>query len=44
MFTVLKKLAWFFKMNWKRYTLAIGLLIIVGIIDVIAAEIDWLRD
>ncbi|GFZ85339.1 multidrug ABC transporter permease/ATP-binding protein [Paenibacillus marchantiophytorum] len=39
MFTVLKKLAWFFRMNWKRYTLAIGLLIIVGIIDVIPPKL-----
>ncbi|MDD9270634.1 ABC transporter ATP-binding protein [Paenibacillus sp. GCM10023248] len=39
MFTVLKKLAWFFRMNWKRYTIAIGLLIIVGIIDVIPPKL-----
>lgn len=39
MFTVLKKLAWFFKMNWKRYSLAIGLLIIVGIIDVMPPKL-----
>ncbi|CAH1218969.1 putative multidrug resistance ABC transporter ATP-binding/permease protein YheI [Paenibacillus allorhizoplanae] len=39
MFTVLKKLAWFFKMNWKRYSLAIGLLIIVGIIDVLPPKL-----
>ena len=39
MFTVLKKLAWFFRMNWKRYSLAIGLLIIVGIIDVIPPKL-----
>ncbi|NOV02544.1 ABC transporter ATP-binding protein [Paenibacillus planticolens] len=39
MFTVLKKLAWFFRMNWKRYTLAIVLLIIVGIIDVIPPKL-----
>ncbi|MGG1519482.1 ABC transporter transmembrane domain-containing protein [Paenibacillus oryzisoli] len=39
MFTVLKKLAWFFRMNWKRYTLAIGLLIIVGVIDVIPPKL-----
>jgi ATP-binding cassette subfamily B protein len=35
MFSVLKKLSWFFKMNWKRYTLAISLLIFTGFIDVI---------
>ncbi|SDO01391.1 ATP-binding cassette, subfamily B [Paenibacillus sp. yr247] len=39
MFTVLKKLAWFFRMNWKRYTIAIGLLIIVGFIDVIPPKL-----
>ncbi|MHA7967056.1 ABC transporter ATP-binding protein [Paenibacillus sp. CAU 1782] len=35
MFSVLKKLSWFFKMNWKRYTLAITLLVLTGFIDVI---------
>lgn len=35
MFIVLKKLSWFFKSNWKRYTLAITLLILTGFIDVI---------
>ncbi|RCW44958.1 ABC transporter ATP-binding protein [Paenibacillus prosopidis] len=35
MFSVLKKLNWFFKMNWKRYTIAISLLILTGFIDVI---------
>ncbi|MZQ82911.1 ATP-binding cassette domain-containing protein [Paenibacillus sp. 5J-6] len=39
MFIVLKKLGWFFRANWKRYTLAIGLLIIVGIIDVIPPKL-----
>lgn len=39
MFIVLKKLSWFFRANWKRYTLAIGLLIIVGIIDVIPPKL-----
>ncbi|KQX66414.1 ABC transporter ATP-binding protein [Paenibacillus sp. Root444D2] len=39
MFTVLKKLAWYFRMNWIRYTIAIGLLIIVGIIDVIPPKL-----
>ncbi|UJF33545.1 ABC transporter ATP-binding protein [Paenibacillus hexagrammi] len=39
MFTVLKKLDWFFRMHWKRYTLAVGLLIIVGIIDVIPPKL-----
>lgn len=35
MFSVLKKLSWFFKMYWKRYTVAIILLILTGFIDVI---------
>ncbi|AZN43285.1 ABC transporter ATP-binding protein [Paenibacillus albus] len=35
MFDVLKKLSWFFKMHWKRYTLAIVLLTICGIFEVI---------
>lgn len=35
MFSVLKKLNWFFKLNWKRYTIAISLLILTGFIDVI---------
>ncbi|MDQ0113500.1 ABC transporter ATP-binding protein [Paenibacillus harenae] len=35
MFIVLKKLKWFFGMNWKRYALAITLLVLTGFIDVI---------
>ncbi|MHA6482001.1 ABC transporter ATP-binding protein [Paenibacillus sp. strain BS8-2] len=35
MFSVLKKLSWFFKQSWKRYTLAITLLVLTGIIDII---------
>ncbi|SEO64821.1 ABC transporter ATP-binding protein [Paenibacillus sp. OV219] len=35
MFDVLKKLSWFFKMHWKRYTLALVLLTICGIFEVI---------
>jgi len=35
MFSVLKKLGWFFRMNWGRYTTAIVLLFIAGLIDVI---------
>ncbi|MCU6710757.1 ABC transporter transmembrane domain-containing protein [Paenibacillus sp. J5C_2022] len=35
MFSVLVKLKWFFGMNWKRYTLAITLLVVTGIIDII---------
>ncbi|MBH5319802.1 ATP-binding cassette domain-containing protein [Paenibacillus sp. GSMTC-2017] len=35
MFSVLTKLSWFFKMEWKRYSVAIVLLVLTGIIDVI---------
>lgn len=35
MFSVLKKLSWFFKQSWKRYTIAIFLLVLTGIIDII---------
>ncbi len=35
MFSVFKKLSWFFKMEWKRYTVAILLLGIAGIMDII---------
>lgn len=35
MLVVLKKLNWFFKMEWKRYTVAIVLLAIAGVLDVI---------
>lgn len=34
LFSILGKLSWFFKEYWKRYTVAIGLLIFVGILDV----------
>lgn len=39
MFIVLKKLSWFFRMHWKRYTVAIVLLTIVGIMDVIPPKL-----
>ncbi|WP_246938926.1 ABC transporter ATP-binding protein [Bacillus pinisoli] len=39
MFSVLKKLAWFFKQYWKRYTVAISLLIFVGILEVIPPKL-----
>jgi ATP-binding cassette, subfamily B, multidrug efflux pump len=39
MFSVLKKLGWFFKQYWKRYTLAISLLIIASIIEVIPPKL-----
>jgi ATP-binding cassette, subfamily B, multidrug efflux pump len=39
MFTVLKKLSWFFKEYWKRYVIAISLLIFVGILDVLPPKL-----
>lgn len=39
MFSVLKKLGWFFKENWKRYVVAISLLVLVGLLDVIPPKI-----
>ncbi|WML49679.1 ABC transporter transmembrane domain-containing protein [Neobacillus sp. PS3-34] len=39
MFSVLKKLSWFFKENWKRYVIAISLLIFVGILEVIPPKL-----
>ncbi|TJY41739.1 ATP-binding cassette domain-containing protein [Cohnella pontilimi] len=39
MFVVLKKLAWFFRMEWKRYSVAIVLLAIVGVIDILPAKL-----
>ncbi|PLR81196.1 multidrug ABC transporter permease/ATP-binding protein [Bacillus canaveralius] len=39
MFSVFKKLSWFFKENWKRYTVAIVLLVIVGILDVMPPKL-----
>ncbi len=35
MFSVLKKLGWFFKEHWIRYTVAIGLLNIVNVLEVL---------
>jgi ATP-binding cassette subfamily B protein len=35
MLSVLRKLGWFFKEHWKRYTVAIALLIFAGILEVI---------
>ncbi|WP_223700832.1 ABC transporter ATP-binding protein [Sutcliffiella deserti] len=35
MLSVLGKLAWFFKEHWKRYALAIALLVFAGILEVI---------
>jgi ATP-binding cassette, subfamily B, multidrug efflux pump len=39
MFSIFKKLSWFFKENWKRYTVAIFLLTVVGILDVIPPKL-----
>lgn len=39
MFSVLGKLSWFFKQYWKRYTVAVSLLIIVSFLDVIPPKI-----
>ncbi|WHY78873.1 ABC transporter transmembrane domain-containing protein [Neobacillus sp. WH10] len=39
MFSVLKKLSWFFKENWQRYVIAVSLLIIVGILDVMPPKL-----
>ena len=39
MFTVLRKLSWFFRLHWKRYTIAIVLLTIVGIMEVIPPKL-----
>ncbi|MGC4378043.1 ABC transporter transmembrane domain-containing protein [Fictibacillus sp. Mic-4] len=39
MFTVLVKLGWFFKQYWKRYTIAILLLLIVNVLEVIPPKL-----
>lgn len=39
MLSVLGKLTWFFRMNWKRYTLAISFLIIAGMLEVIPPKL-----
>ncbi|PWW07440.1 ATP-binding cassette subfamily B protein [Paenibacillus cellulosilyticus] len=39
MFSVLRKLSWFFKQYWRRYTVAVVLLIIVGIFEVIPPKV-----
>ncbi|MCM3030304.1 ABC transporter ATP-binding protein [Niallia sp. MER 6] len=39
MFSILLKLKWFFKEHWKRYTVAIVLLIIVGVIDILPPQL-----
>ncbi|XID91641.1 ABC transporter ATP-binding protein [Paenibacillaceae bacterium WGS1546] len=49
MFSVLKKLGWYFRMEWKRYTIAVVVLAVAGILDVvppwlIGFAIDGLQD
>ncbi|KAB7666869.1 ABC transporter ATP-binding protein [Bacillus sp. B1-b2] len=39
MFSILFKLKWFFKEHWKSYTIAITLLILVGIVEVMPPRI-----
>jgi ATP-binding cassette subfamily B protein len=39
MFSVLKKLSWFFKKYWKRYAVAITLLVVVGILEMIPPKL-----
>ncbi|MCC3377375.1 ABC transporter ATP-binding protein [Cohnella sp. REN36] len=39
MLVVLKKLSWFFRLHWKRYTSAIVLLALVGIVEVIPPKL-----
>jgi len=39
MFSVLKKLGWFFKENWKRYTVSIILLAFAGLIDILPPKL-----
>ncbi|MCD1260062.1 ABC transporter ATP-binding protein [Paenibacillus athensensis] len=39
MLTVLQKLGWFFKLHWKRYTVALILLNLVGFIDVVPPKL-----
>lgn len=39
MFSVLAKLDWFFKEHWKRYTVAIILLIVGGLLEIIPPKI-----
>lgn len=39
MFSVLRKLGWFFKQQWQRYTIAITLLIFGGILEMIPPKL-----
>ncbi|MDQ0258021.1 ATP-binding cassette subfamily B protein [Evansella vedderi] len=35
MFSVLRKLTWFFKAHWRRYTIAISILLVVSLLEVL---------
>lgn len=39
MFSIFKKLGWFFKEHWKRYVIGVSILIFVGILDVLPPKI-----
>lgn len=39
MFDILGKISWFFKENWKRYTVAISLLVLIGFVDVLPPKL-----
>ncbi|EIT85882.1 multidrug ABC transporter, ATP-binding protein and permease [Fictibacillus macauensis ZFHKF-1] len=39
MFSVLYNLRWFFKKEWKRYSIAIGTLILLGVLEVIPPKL-----
>ncbi|TDF99174.1 ABC transporter ATP-binding protein [Paenibacillus piri] len=39
MFSVLVKLGWFFRLEWKRYAIAIPLLVIAGLIEIVPPKI-----
>lgn len=39
MFSILSKLRWFFRQHWKRYTIAVVLLIVVGVGDIIPPQV-----
>lgn len=39
MFSVFRKLAWFFKAHWKRYTFAIIALVIANFVDLIPPKL-----
>ncbi|HZG83336.1 ABC transporter ATP-binding protein [Paenibacillus sp.] len=48
MLSVLGKLGWFFRLEWKRYAIAVPLLLFVGILEIIPPKlvgdaIDWMQ-